>query len=205
MLRAGFGRPSCHAAPPDEIGGRGRAGAMATTTADQVLIERSGARQRCGAAACQLRHLPRPGDRPHPPLLRRAGAHRRRGIVHRPQPLAAGHRIHTRAVPEGLRRRPPADPGDRHDADLCRSARSAIFNVTFGLILALLTTAISRASGSFFRGVWLLPRMSPSVLYILLWLWVVDPVQHGPAQPDPDERLRPGRAARSARPRRRSR
>ena len=54
-----------------------------------------------------------------------------------------------------------------------------IFNVTFGLILALLTTAISRASGSFFRGVWLLPRMSPSVLYILLWLWVVDPSNMG--------------------------
>ncbi len=54
-----------------------------------------------------------------------------------------------------------------------------IFNVTFGLILALVTTAISRASGSFFRGVWLLPRMSPSVLYILLWLWVVDPSSIG--------------------------
>ena len=55
----------------------------------------------------------------------------------------------------------------------------AIFNVTFGLILALLTTAIPKASGSFFRGVWLLPRMSPSVLYILLWLWVINPSQFG--------------------------
>ncbi len=55
----------------------------------------------------------------------------------------------------------------------------AIFNVTFGLILALVTTSISRISGNFFRGVWLLPRMSPSVLYILLWLWVVDPSSTG--------------------------
>jgi inositol-phosphate transport system permease protein len=55
----------------------------------------------------------------------------------------------------------------------------AIFNVTFGLILALLTTAIPNASGSFFRGVWLLPRMSPSVLYILLWLWAINPSQFG--------------------------
>ncbi len=55
----------------------------------------------------------------------------------------------------------------------------AIFNVTFGLILALVTTSISRVSGSFFRGVWLMPRMSPSVLYILLWLWVVDPSSTG--------------------------
>ena len=55
----------------------------------------------------------------------------------------------------------------------------AFFNVTFGLILALLTTAIPQASGGFFRGVWLLPRMSPSVLYILLWLWTINPSEFG--------------------------
>ncbi len=55
----------------------------------------------------------------------------------------------------------------------------AIFNVTFGLILALLTTAIPKVSGGFFRGVWLLPRMSPSVLYILLWVWVIRPSDSG--------------------------
>jgi inositol-phosphate transport system permease protein len=54
-----------------------------------------------------------------------------------------------------------------------------IFNVTFALILALLTTSIGKVSGNFFRGVWLLPRMSPSVLYILLWLWVVNPSEAG--------------------------
>jgi inositol-phosphate transport system permease protein len=58
-------------------------------------------------------------------------------------------------------------------------ATLAIFNVTFGLILALLTTGIPKASGSFFRGVWLLPRMSPSVLYILLWLWAINPSEFG--------------------------
>lgn len=55
----------------------------------------------------------------------------------------------------------------------------AIFNVTFGLVLALVTTPIHPVSSGFFRGVWLLPRMSPSVLYILLWLWVVDPSATG--------------------------
>ena len=55
----------------------------------------------------------------------------------------------------------------------------AFFNVTFGLLLALLTTAIPKTSGGFFRGVWLLPRMSPSVLYILLWVWVISPSEHG--------------------------
>ena len=55
----------------------------------------------------------------------------------------------------------------------------AIFNVTFGLLLAILTTSIPKTSGGFFRGVWLLPRMSPSVLYIFLWIWVIDPSEFG--------------------------
>ena len=55
----------------------------------------------------------------------------------------------------------------------------AIFNVTFGLVLALTTTSLNKISGGFFRGVWLLPRMSPSVLYILLWLWVINPSDVG--------------------------
>ncbi len=55
----------------------------------------------------------------------------------------------------------------------------AFFNVAFGLLLALTTTAVAKVSGSFFRGVWLLPRMSPSVVYILLWLWAVDPSHRG--------------------------
>jgi inositol-phosphate transport system permease protein len=50
-----------------------------------------------------------------------------------------------------------------------------IFNVTFALLLALTTTAVPKGMGAFFRAVWLLPRMSPSVVYALLWLWVVDP------------------------------
>ena len=55
----------------------------------------------------------------------------------------------------------------------------AVFNVTFGLVLAIATASIKNVSGSFFRGVWLLPRMSPSVLYILLWLWVISPSEVG--------------------------
>ncbi len=55
----------------------------------------------------------------------------------------------------------------------------AIFNVTFGLMLALVTTAIPDKAGSFFRAVWLLPRMSPSVVYALLWAWAIDPTERG--------------------------
>lgn len=58
-------------------------------------------------------------------------------------------------------------------------ATLAIFNVTFALLLALITTAVPRGLGAFFRAVWLLPRMSPSVVYALLWLWVVDPNERG--------------------------
>jgi inositol-phosphate transport system permease protein len=58
-------------------------------------------------------------------------------------------------------------------------ATLGIFNVTFALLLALTTTAVRRGYGAFFRAVWLLPRMSPSVVYALLWLWVVDPNERG--------------------------
>jgi len=55
----------------------------------------------------------------------------------------------------------------------------AIFNVGYGLLLALVTTALPERSGAFFRSVWLLPRMSPSVVYALLWTWVVAPTDYG--------------------------
>jgi inositol-phosphate transport system permease protein len=58
-------------------------------------------------------------------------------------------------------------------------ATLAIFNVTFGLVLALVTTSVPDKVGSFFRAVWLLPRMSPSVVYALLWIWVCGPTENG--------------------------
>lgn len=54
-----------------------------------------------------------------------------------------------------------------------------IFNLTFGLILALTTTALPDWLGGLYRAVWLLPRMSPSVVYALLWIWVIDPTERG--------------------------
>ncbi len=55
----------------------------------------------------------------------------------------------------------------------------SFFNVTFGLLLALLTTNVPDKLGGFFRSVWLLPRMSPSVVYVLLWAWAIDPTERG--------------------------
>lgn len=54
-----------------------------------------------------------------------------------------------------------------------------IFNVGLALALALATTALPERTGAFFRAIWLLPRMSPSVVYGLLWLWVVDAAPRG--------------------------
>ncbi len=54
-----------------------------------------------------------------------------------------------------------------------------LFNVTFALLLALTTTALPDWLGGTFRAIWLLPRMSPSVVYALLWIWVVDPTERG--------------------------
>ncbi len=45
----------------------------------------------------------------------------------------------------------------------------AFFNVGFALVLALLTSNINRRAGFFFRVFWLLPRITPSVVYIVMW------------------------------------
>jgi inositol-phosphate transport system permease protein len=45
----------------------------------------------------------------------------------------------------------------------------ALFNFGSALIIALLTTHINRRAGFFFRLMWLLPRLTPSVIYILMW------------------------------------
>lgn len=54
-----------------------------------------------------------------------------------------------------------------------------IFNVTFGLILALLTTSIGERAGLFFRALWLLPRFTPPVVYAAIWLWILSPTKNG--------------------------
>jgi inositol-phosphate transport system permease protein len=44
-----------------------------------------------------------------------------------------------------------------------------LFNVGLALVLSLLTTHINERVGTAFRVLWLLPRITPSVLYILIW------------------------------------
>lgn len=45
------------------------------------------------------------------------------------------------------------------------------FNVGMALVLALLSTNVNRKVGFLFRSLWLLPRITPSVVYILMWKW----------------------------------
>ena len=46
-----------------------------------------------------------------------------------------------------------------------------IFNVGFALALALATFYMPSGQSKFFRAVWLIPRISPSVIYVMLWKW----------------------------------
>ncbi len=54
-----------------------------------------------------------------------------------------------------------------------------IFNTSFALVLAVTTTSLPPKGGAFFRAIWLLPRMSPSVVYALLWKWAISPTPSG--------------------------
>jgi inositol-phosphate transport system permease protein len=46
------------------------------------------------------------------------------------------------------------------------------FNVGLALVLALVTFYMPSGQSKFFRAVWLIPRVSPSVIYVMLWRWL---------------------------------
>ncbi|MFC6602744.1 carbohydrate ABC transporter permease [Ectobacillus funiculus] len=56
-----------------------------------------------------------------------------------------------------------------------------LINVGFGLALGILTTYFvqKESVGLVFRTIWMLPRISPPVVYALLWLWFFDPSAYG--------------------------
>lgn len=54
-----------------------------------------------------------------------------------------------------------------------------LFHLGLGLLLALLTSALSERAAAVFRLIWLLPRFTPSVVYILLWRVLLDPTEYG--------------------------
>lgn len=54
-------------------------------------------------------------------------------------------------------------------------------NVLFGLFLAIITAYFiqNERTSTTFRAIWMLPRISPPVIYIVLWMWLLDPSDHG--------------------------
>jgi inositol-phosphate transport system permease protein len=51
-------------------------------------------------------------------------------------------------------------------------ATIALFNVGFALFLAVATFYMPPATGAAIRAFWLIPRLMPTVLYVLLWKWL---------------------------------
>lgn len=54
-----------------------------------------------------------------------------------------------------------------------------LFNVGMGLVIALLTTHIPRRAGFVFRSLWLLPRLTPSVVYVMMWKYIAADAPYG--------------------------
>jgi len=48
-----------------------------------------------------------------------------------------------------------------------------LFNVGAALLISLITVHIPERVGQGYRALWLLPRITPSTVYALLWLWAV--------------------------------
>lgn len=53
------------------------------------------------------------------------------------------------------------------------------FNVGMGLLLAILTTYVSPRMGTLFRAVWLLPRVTPTVVYVMMWIFLAADAPYG--------------------------
>ncbi len=53
------------------------------------------------------------------------------------------------------------------------------FNVGMALVVAILTTHISKGTGSFFRAIWLLPRITPVVVYVMMWQFLAADAPYG--------------------------
>ncbi|WP_065375575.1 carbohydrate ABC transporter permease [Ensifer adhaerens] len=47
-----------------------------------------------------------------------------------------------------------------------------LFNVGYALFLAITTHYMAATTASIFRAVWLLPRITPVVIYVLMWKWL---------------------------------
>lgn len=53
------------------------------------------------------------------------------------------------------------------------------FNIGMALFVAILTTQIPRRAGTFFRVLWLLPRITPTVVYVMIWIFLCADAPYG--------------------------
>jgi len=58
-------------------------------------------------------------------------------------------------------------------------ATLTLMNISVALLLAIMTTELPDRVGGAFRVLWLLPRATPSVVYVLLWFFLLDPTDYG--------------------------
>jgi inositol-phosphate transport system permease protein len=54
-----------------------------------------------------------------------------------------------------------------------------LFNVGLALAVAILTTHVPRRTGFAFRSIWLLPRITPVVVYIMMWKFIAERGPYG--------------------------
>ncbi len=54
-----------------------------------------------------------------------------------------------------------------------------LFNVGMALVVALLSTHIPKRGGFIFRTLWLLPRLTPSVVYVMMWKYIAADAPYG--------------------------
>ena len=59
------------------------------------------------------------------------------------------------------------------------AATVTLFNFGMALILGFLTTHVRRDVGVLFRALWLLPRVTPSVVYIMMWKYLAADAPYG--------------------------
>jgi inositol-phosphate transport system permease protein len=55
----------------------------------------------------------------------------------------------------------------------------SLFNIGMALVVALLSTHVPRRAGFIFRALWLLPRITPSVVYIMMWKYIAADAPYG--------------------------
>ena len=55
----------------------------------------------------------------------------------------------------------------------------SLFNLGMALLVALLSTHVPRRAGFIFRALWLLPRITPSVVYIMMWKYIAADAPYG--------------------------